>query len=84
MDAAKRDTGSLHATEQRVPRLFPRESGVDEGESTVIFDGIRVDVPKPREVDWKLESEYARCHFRDIGRGVLLLLFLDPRCLLDV
>jgi hypothetical protein len=79
MDAAKRDTGIMHAPEQGVPRRFAGESGVHESKSTEIFDGIRIDVSKPREVDWKLESEDARCHFRDLGRGVLLLLFLGPR-----
>jgi hypothetical protein len=79
MDAAKRDPGITHAPEQGVPRRFAGESGVHESESTDIFDGIRIDVSKPREVDRKLESEDARCHFRDLGRGVLLLLFPDPR-----
>jgi hypothetical protein len=79
MDAAKRDAGIIHAPEQGVPRRFTGESGVHESESTDIFDRIRIDVSKPGEVDWKLQSEDARCHFCDLGRGVLLLLFLDPR-----
>jgi hypothetical protein len=67
MDAAKRDTGSMHAPEQCVPRRFAGESGVHESESTTIFDGIRIHVSQSREVDWKLESEDAGCHFRDLG-----------------
>ena len=44
VDPIQGDPGRVHSTPERLPRLFTREPWIDQGETVVILEGIRVDV----------------------------------------
>jgi hypothetical protein len=75
VDPFQRDSRRVHAAPEHLPRLLARETRIDQCESLVIFEGVRVDVAQAGEIDGQLQAQDARDHLDDVRRGIHLLLF---------
>ena len=70
-----RNLGLLQPGHERVPRLGAGESGVDEGDTVTVDEGIAVDVTEAGQRDRQLHPQDAIRDLRDLlGRGLLFLL----------